>query len=289
MSASYYSAQALRPGAYRLTSAENVYMDLFVGKEKALLWDTGYGFGDLLGKIREITDLPLTVVNSHGHPDHACGNFQFPSPVYIHPDDMELCRQFNSKSSRAAAVEASQHFYNFALQREVSLLPENFDPAAYIEAPAPALAPLDAGHVFDLGGIQLETVHLPGHTGGSLALFWRDERLLYVGDAIAGFIFLFLPESKGLRTYRASLDKAEALPFDTMVPGHGFDPIPRAMLSRFRRGTLELDYSKGLPFRPMPGMVQVPDTRICILDGRGLEDFGKPDFVSIVIDPTHID
>jgi glyoxylase-like metal-dependent hydrolase (beta-lactamase superfamily II) len=34
------------------------------------------------GNQRE-TDLPLIVVNSHGHPDHVCGNFRFTGDIYI--------------------------------------------------------------------------------------------------------------------------------------------------------------------------------------------------------------
>ena len=73
----YYNVTELRKNVYRIDSAEQVFMDLFVGTEKALLWDTGYGYGNLKEIIREITDLPLIIVNSHGHLDHSCGNYQF--------------------------------------------------------------------------------------------------------------------------------------------------------------------------------------------------------------------
>ena len=60
------------------------WMYLIVGPEKAMLIDTGFGVGDLKGLVREITgDMPLIVVNTHAHFDHAYGNFQF-DRVYCH-------------------------------------------------------------------------------------------------------------------------------------------------------------------------------------------------------------
>lgn len=47
---------------------------LIVGSKEALLFDTMSGEGDLIGEIRKITELPVTVVNSHGHLDHTAGS-----------------------------------------------------------------------------------------------------------------------------------------------------------------------------------------------------------------------
>ncbi len=285
----FYRIMPLRDGAYRITSKENVFMDLFIGSHHALLWDTGYGFGDIPALVRELTDLPLIVVNSHGHPDHACGNYLFKDPVCIHPDDIDLCRKQNSREKRSSALYGAKNFLNYELKKVVSLLPEGFDEAAYPDAPSPALSPVTDGYIFDLGGIELEVVHLPGHTRGSIGLLWRAERLLYVGDAIAGFLFLFLPESMNLSTYKATLDKAEALPFDFMVPGHGFDPMPKAQIQDFRNCVNTLDYEKGLPFEPMAGMDEVPGARICLPAGMTMESFAKPGFCAIVVAPGHMD
>ena len=51
----------------------NVYCYLLIGKERALLFDTAYGVGNLREFVEGITDKPVTVVNSHGHFDHTGG------------------------------------------------------------------------------------------------------------------------------------------------------------------------------------------------------------------------
>ena len=86
-----YTVRELEPGIFRIGNSM-VFMDLIVGAHHALLFDTGYGFGDLRGLVESITEKPLYVVNSHGHVDHACGNEQF-GGAYIHPLDMDLCRE----------------------------------------------------------------------------------------------------------------------------------------------------------------------------------------------------
>ena len=48
-----------------------------LGQDQAALIDTGMGIGSLLSIVRSITSLPLVVVNTHGHPDHAGGNVEF--------------------------------------------------------------------------------------------------------------------------------------------------------------------------------------------------------------------
>lgn len=62
---------------YILDDVNSAFMYLIIGKEKALLFDTGYGFVPFRHLIDEVTALPLTVVCSHGHDDHVLGCFQF--------------------------------------------------------------------------------------------------------------------------------------------------------------------------------------------------------------------
>ncbi len=65
---------------------------LFAGRKHALLVDTGYGTGDLKALVGELTDLPVTLVNTHADGDHLGCNAKF-EKAYMHPDDFPRCRR----------------------------------------------------------------------------------------------------------------------------------------------------------------------------------------------------
>ena len=66
---------------------------LFVGAEKALLLDSGFGEFPIGEAVGAITDLPLLLLNSHSHADHCMGNDQFPgAAVYIQKEGVGRVR-----------------------------------------------------------------------------------------------------------------------------------------------------------------------------------------------------
>ncbi len=244
-----------------------VHMDLIVGSHHALLFDTGYGFGNLAGLVRSITNLPLYVVISHGHLDHACGNGQF-DRVYIHPEDMDLCREHNGPEMRMAELETAE-------------VPLDFDLESYLHQSCGTMVPVGEGHRFDLGGITLEVVHFPGHTQGSIGLYSKELRLQFVGDAMNCFVWLFLPEATDLQTYLSSLYKAAALDFDYMIQSHEPEPVPKAKLYHYIDLAENLDFEAG---EPVPGPLGVQtETRICTRKGVHHDDRENPDHAAILI------
>ena len=261
-----YSVRALEPGVYRIGNSA-VFMDLIVGSHHALLFDTGYGYGDLLALGRAITDLPLYVGNSHGHVDHACGNAQF-GGAYIHPDDIPLCIEHNGPDMRRAELDVAE-------------VPMDFDLEAHLSLGTGALKPVGEGQIFDLGGLTLEVVHLPGHTAGSIGLWCREKRLFYVGDAMNCFVWLFLPEAQSLNTYIRSLQKAAALPFTHMIQSHEPDPVPKRRLWDYLDLAEHLDFEQGSLVPPPLGYEG--ETRICTRSGIHYDDRTHPGFAAIMI------
>lgn len=284
----FYRIERMQEGIYRISSKENVFMELIVGREKALLFDTGYGFGDLRETVREITELPLIVVNSHGHLDHACGNYQFAETIYIHEKDMEFCRQTNSAQVRAEAVDAGKHCMQYDTGKPENILPEGFEEEKYIHQGPGKLEAVSEGHVFDLGGFTLKVIELPGHTRGSIGLYLRERKLLYVGDAINQFLWLFAPEADSLDTYIHTLKKAETIDFEKMYMGHNPMAGTKENLEWYLDCAKNLDYTKGFPFEsPFPSL-QAEGIRICTREGYTPADMMKVGFASIVISKEHI-
>jgi len=102
--------------------------------------------------------------------------------------------------------------------------------------------------IIDLGGRELEVLHVPGHTPDAIALLDAEAGYLWTGDSFyEGPIWLFAPETD-LARYEASVARMAALvPRLTRVfPAHNTptaEPVRllelRDVLEAVRNGTLE--------------------------------------------------
>ena len=129
----------LMPGIYLLDEGHMASGYLVVGEEKACVIDTMNGLNDIHAAVRKITDKPIILINTHGHPDHIFGNIYFKEEAYLNPKDLEMAESFKNHPEFAKACE----------ERGVSM---------------PPFKPVNEGDVFDLGGRTLEVYELPGHT-----------------------------------------------------------------------------------------------------------------------------
>lgn len=182
----------LGKGVIRIETPFDVYMYLVIGKERAALIDTGYGVGDLKAYVRSITKLPLVVLCSHGHVDHASGSAQF-DEVYLSRKDWELEREHTQVEKRIGIAEA---LCGTKPQRE-NMIPQRM--GTYLD--------LEDGKVFDLGGLTIETIFCPGHTQGCMCFLIKELRLLLLGDACNSNTFLFFPEAGKIVDYLESLNR----------------------------------------------------------------------------------
>jgi glyoxylase-like metal-dependent hydrolase (beta-lactamase superfamily II) len=218
---SWFQVQAVAPGVWRIDDhgGDNIY--LVAGETRALLVDTGTGAADLAACVRGLTTLPLTVVNTHGHPDHAGGDHQF-AAVGAHSDDFDAILQLVSRGSGAGRRAG-------LLRRLLGFGPPPSATGGAFDRGR--LEPVTAGHVFDLGGRRLEVLETPGHTPGSVCLLDRAHRLLFAGDNDNTLVWLFLENSLPLEVYLRTLQglQARAGQFDTILPGHG-PPLDVAFL-----------------------------------------------------------
>ena len=76
--------------------------------------------------------------------------------------------------------------------------------------------------VMDLGGVTLEFVHTPGHTMGSVCVYYREERVLFTGDTVLGSGTTTInPEQGEVAAYIKSLNMLLGLDVRLICPGHG--------------------------------------------------------------------
>ena len=207
----------LDDGLYAISSSA-VQTYVLVGREKALVLDTAYGFFDLSAAVREITKLPLIVMNSHGHIDHTGSNFYFREPVYIHEKDRELYRLHNDPAFHRELEKSLKLFQRIIFWR--TLIPEHPEENDEKRVNFSNFLFLKERDSFDLGGMHAEIIDIPGHTAGSVAVWIPERKLIFTSDGANPGTWLFLPESEPLSVYRESLRKIEALPFERILTGH---------------------------------------------------------------------
>ena len=226
----YFTVTKINENIYQFNDKMSVLATLVIGDNQALLFDTTYGLGDLKKEVEEITTKPLIVVNSHGHMDHACGNYQF-DEVYIDEEDLELIHHHTDEAYRAK---------NLRNAKARGVLPENFDEEKYLKQRTGNLKLLKEHQVFDLGNITLEVIKIPGHTKGSIALFIKEFKIMLVSDGACPYVWMFLNESATLTDYMNSINKLLEYDFESFLLGHGAGLMDRSFMYRLKAITEEV-------------------------------------------------
>lgn len=223
----WYNVQSIFSKVWFISEG-NVYMYLIEGEERALLIDTGWGFANLPAFIASITTLPLVVINTHGHPDHAGGNYRF-NKVLIHEKDVPLAE---IKTGKECRVEELNRFIS-------KPLPKEFSKDSWINSGVGNLVSFNSSFSLDLGGRLIDILELPGHTPGSICLYDRSEKLLFTGDSICkGNILLHFDTSPPLSTFLTGVNRLAERINDIrfLLPAHNKVPLTSAILLEFKAG-----------------------------------------------------
>ena len=169
---SNFTSSQIMPGVWDIVDivpqfATNVDIYVVEGKDRALVIDAGGSGSDLPAYVQTLTDKPLDLLITHGHGDHTAAAAQFDS-VYMSSKDFDLIRPYVPFSDFASS----------------------------------GIKDLKGGDIFDLGGVSLEVLALPGHTPGSVIVLDRERQLLFGGDAMgSGSLWMQLPESGSVEAY----------------------------------------------------------------------------------------
>lgn len=277
----YYRYIELEKNIYRITSDEGVCMELFVGSKSALLFDTGYGFGNLNEFVRGLTDKPIIIVNSHAHVDHIGGNIQFEEPVYLHPMDFKLLEKHRAVPMLQKVINGAKVYKDWSYKGTKNILPESFNQDMYLHSEKRNYCSIHEGVIFDLGGIHLQVYEVPGHTKGSIALYYKEKEWIYLADSINPFILLCFPESESISVYKQSILKMKNLNPKMLYIGHDTNGLTPDNLDLFYQCALDVDYEHGEPF--FIDLEASAHGRICTIQGRTMADMGKPGFAAVVI------
>lgn len=217
----WFKVYAVGPGVFAIHEPrqfETVTAFLVAGSDRAVLFDTGLGVASIRRIVDRLTQLPVTVVNSHTHFDHVGGNREF-------GDVRGFDLPFSRASARGEAGEELREYaqYTLAEDRVCGPLPAGVTGRDYAMPAWTVSAQVEDGERLDLGGRTLEVLATPGHTPDSLCLLDAANGLLFTGDTFyAGELYLWAPETD-LGSYAASIARLAALApeLSRLLPAHG--------------------------------------------------------------------
>jgi glyoxylase-like metal-dependent hydrolase (beta-lactamase superfamily II) len=184
-----------------------------VGEDGVILVDTknpgDAEFNDLERAIREVTPLPVRYVFlTHVHNDHS-GN----------------TGRFEAAGAQVIAADG-----------EKALL------ATYAPYPAGTGRSADPTTTFaktlsvKLKGAAATALHFnPAHTSGDAVVYFPDEKAIAMGDeVVATTPNINYPDGGSALGLQKNLVEVAKLDFDTVIPGHGAEPMSRAQFEAFR-------------------------------------------------------
>jgi len=168
---------------------------------EAMVIDPGDDIEDVLALIRKHNLQVKQIVITHAHIDHVGGAMKL-------------------RAVTGAPILLNQNDYALLKMLDVQ--------AAWIGVPTPGKVEIDhsvtTGETVSAGSHTANVLHTPGHTEGSICLYFEAEKKLIAGDTLfAGSIGRTdLPGGSMQKIMRSLHDTVLALPDETVViPGHG--------------------------------------------------------------------
>ena len=235
----WFEVYRVAPGTFAIYEphqSEEVISYLIVGQKQALLFDTGMGIADIKKIVARLTSRPVVVLNSHTHDDHVGGNWEF---TFVFGMDTAFTRE-NAKGS---ATDAQAEIAPGEICGD---LPKRFDPKAYRTKPWHVSFFIHDGFKIKLGGRTVEVIATPGHTPDAIALFDRENGLLFTGDTYyPAPIWLYRPETD-LAAYAKSIEQLAALApeVNTVLGAHNIPVAPPTVLPALVQAFADLQAGK---------------------------------------------
>jgi len=177
----------------------NCYILACVDGGSAIIIDPGGQYLKIKGVLDKHRLKPAMVINTHGHYDHIGSDDEFGVPVYAHKKDLPML--LDARKNLSAS---------FSLAYKVNS----------------KIKTLEDKEVIKLDCLELEVMHLPGHTPGGIGLLMKKPQtdIIFTGDTLfcQGIGRSDLPGGSQQLLEDAIRERLFVLPADTKVyPGHG--------------------------------------------------------------------
>lgn len=126
---------------------------------KAIIIDPGDQAAKIKAALNKHKLKPEMVINTHGHYDHIGSDDEFGLPVYAHKDDLPMLLDAAKNLSASFSLA-------YKVKSEVRALKDK--------------------EIIKLDCLELEVIHLPGHTPGGIGLLMKKPKnnIIFTGDTL---------------------------------------------------------------------------------------------------------
>lgn len=136
------------------------------------------------------------VVNTHCHPDHFEGSVYFMEkkiPVGMHGEEIEFLKEVGPQFFRLFGMAFPAFNFDIVMKEGT----------------------------WTVGGTDLEIIHTPGHSPGSICIYWKEKKALVCGDVIfhQSVGRVDFPGGDG-RLLVDSIKRLSQLDIEYLLPGH---------------------------------------------------------------------
>jgi glyoxylase-like metal-dependent hydrolase (beta-lactamase superfamily II) len=176
------------------------------GRDRIAVFDTPQ-VANRLPDVMQRADLAIL---GHVHEDHMAGLHLLPGkPVHVHRADVEAARSFEGLSRHYGYPQPVLDALRIKIERD------------FHYAPRPDALAYDDGAVWDLGGVRVRALHMPGHTAGHCVLLVEPEGVAFIGDIdLSGFGPYYGDATSSLADFRRSLARLPDVPAQAWVTSH---------------------------------------------------------------------
>jgi glyoxylase-like metal-dependent hydrolase (beta-lactamase superfamily II) len=176
------------------------------GSERTAAFDTPK-VANRIGAALDAVDL---VILGHVHEDHMAGLHRLRhAPVHVHEADLAAAQSWQGLSRHYGYPAPVLSALKTKIEAQFNYVPRP-DATGYAD-----------GAVWELGGVRVRAIHLPGHTAGHCVLLIEPHGIAFIGDIdLSSFGPYYGDATSSLAQFRRTLARLEELPASTWITSH---------------------------------------------------------------------
>lgn len=203
---SWYTIDEIDKGLYRISEKkhwEHTNMYYIIGHQKNLLIDAGTGIQPLRPLLEAIDDKPIDLVLTHSHWDHM-GNVHEFENVYVHGADMTWLKD---------GLPIPRPVIEGMIIKDVPL-------EMTCDFKCPPLSHPNPKDISKLVFENIEIIHTPGHSPGSVCLYDKTRQIMFTGDILyKGTIYCHYESTDPSALYE-SVKRVASYEIKRLLTGH---------------------------------------------------------------------